>query len=84
MATINDLYEFQEILAEVRETPSKCTWFGDIKITYVPDMDYWIATIGCDFEVMFDYVDYSSNSIILMRRGILVGRFTHMHQRVRV
>ena len=69
MATMLDKKRIEEAMCNAKTHPVSCFWVGGIQITYAKPMERYCAQFDCDLTIIFDYVDYSSNSIYFYRNG---------------
>ena len=79
MAVIRDKERIEEAMADVKSNPTICHWVDRIRISYAKQLDKYCAEFNCDLTIIFDYVEYSSNSIYFYRGDdkIPIAHVTH-------
>lgn len=77
MAVYSDMERIKQAMRETIANPMQLRWVHQIAISYSKSMGMWMATFDSDLTIMFDDVEYSSNSIHFIMHDKRVAHITH-------
>lgn len=77
MAVCSDMKKIRKAMEESKANYPQLSWVKQIAISFSDSMDIWMATFDSDLTVVFDDVEYSSNTIYFMMHDKIVAYLTH-------
>lgn len=77
MATAKDVECIKKAMRETIANPNQLRWVRQIAISYSKSVGMWMATFDSDLTIMFDDVEYSSNTIYFIMNDSRVAYIMH-------
>lgn len=76
MATAKDVECIKKAMSKTMANRNQLRWIKNIAISY-SSSGIWMATFDSDLTIMFDDVEYSSNTIYFIMNDSRVAYITH-------
>lgn len=77
MAVYSDSEKIRKAMEESKANYPQLSWVKQIAISFSDSMGIWMATFDSDLTVVFDDVEYSSNTIYFIMHNKIAAYLTH-------